>query len=98
MIITQPYPIVRWYDKHDQDLCKQNNKRYKTCSNGTRRSLVINSVELSDAGVIKCLGINKEGQVECSTLLLVEGEKYCFFYNEEKLECKFLQLISSSTD
>jgi hypothetical protein len=50
-------------------------KRYKTRSSGFRRTLVITSVELNDAGIIKCIGSNREGQVECSTAIHVEGKK-----------------------
>ncbi len=71
----QPYPQVRWYDKNEQDLSKQKNKRYKTRSSGYRRSLIISSVELNDAGIIKCIGYNTLGQVECQTVVNVEGIK-----------------------
>lgn len=73
-IAGQPYPIVRWYDQHDMEVGKEPGGKYVTLSSGQKRTLTITGVECSHSGVIKCVGENEKGVVECSTRVLIEGE------------------------
>lgn len=74
-VTGQPYPIIKWYGGDGIELGKGLDPiKYSVVSCGQRRVLTIHSVDCGDSGVMRCVGENERGVVECSCVVVVEGE------------------------
>lgn len=72
-VIGQPSPEVTWYI---DDEIIESDEGISVQSDGDKHQLVIDSAELEDEGIYKCVAKSEAGKAICEVELLVNG-KFC---------------------